>query len=536
MAQTLYNLNKTATRDRDGSQLKKWAQSNRTILNSVNISDEYPMVESLAGLFDNCPNLTSVNLNGIKADKLTNVANLCNNCEKLTSFANVYWSNVENMAYAFSGCRNLATAPDLGYIFAKNAAYAFQYTKINTLPPGFNSLQWSQMPGSLQGIFFYTNLKNVNLNGWNSRSNDMSSMFSYCYNLEEARFTNSMWNNVTNISQMVSRCGKMHSVVYNNVSMPNLGAYSLVNLFHNCANLTYCYFNVNISNVQDYSGLFWNAWNIVTVDCFGTSAPQNVVYADRIFQNCQKLNYVHNIHRWYAPRLSNLFCGFYDCFNLKTLNIGNWQPNQCSNYGFAFSNCINLSSLNLNGWQFNGATTNMTGMFENCYNLSMNNFEGWNLTTVNNTSEMFANCNLLGNTWVYMNATTHGKMNSCTNMYGMFTNCKKIAVLWATDWNTKKVTNAANMFAGCNLLQAIYPNNWNLCNCTNIANMFAGCNVIQVDSLDRIANVFKTATNVTYKNFSNLNTYSPFYGTSINFYSQLNSSQISALQSNGWSF
>ena len=59
---------------------------------------------------------------------------------------------------------------------------------------------------------------------------------------------------------------------------------------------------------------------------------------------------------------------FFNCKNLKSLNVNNWDVNQCKHFELMFSECSQLRSLNLSNWKVSPEAI-FTGMFLECTSL-----------------------------------------------------------------------------------------------------------------------------------------------------------------------
>lgn len=177
-------------------------------------------------------------------------------------------------------------------------------------------------------------------------------------------------------------------------------------------------------------------------------------------------------------------------------NIQNFDSMFGDFYPAIFSNLAKLII------KFN--TNNMTTcvrMFNGCSNLNIP-VPNFNTSLVTNMAHMFQGCKKIKN-------IPNFNTNNVTNLSGTFRNCFNLHDF--PQWNTIKVTNVSQMFMGCNNLVSSQ-------NMSNIINMLLNSQVPN-----------------SYKNITNTNTKSPFFGTNFKT-SVLTVNEISKLSSAGWNY
>ena len=72
-------------------------------------------------------------------------------------------------------------------------------------------------------------------------------------------------------------------------------------------------------------------------------------------------------------------------------------------------------------------------------------------------------------------------MSKCTNMMGMFSNCKSLTTLDLSSFDTKNVTNMSWTFAGCENLTTLNIKNLNTEKVTTMNYIFTGCSISLLD-------------------------------------------------------
>ena len=186
---------------------------------------------SLAGLFKDCSNFTSITMVGMDTSEITNMSGMFQNCTSLTSLdlGNIDTGNVENMSYMFCACRaltginfgsnfNTANVTDMSYMFASQDSTvepppAMSLTSLDV--SGFNTAKVTNMR---QMFYLCYNLAALDVSGFNTaKVTDMSSMFA-CYNYNNAKYPGKLttlnlsgWDftNVTTVAHMFDRQEKL---------------------------------------------------------------------------------------------------------------------------------------------------------------------------------------------------------------------------------------------------------------------------------------------------------------------------------------
>ena len=115
--------------------------------------------------------------------------------------------------------------------------------------------------------------------------------------------------------------------------------------------------------------------------------------------------------------VTNLYCLFYDCTNLKTLDLSNFDTSNVTDMSKMFDTCSSLTTLDLSNFNTINVT-HMNFMFRSCYRLTTLDLSNFNTSNV-------------------------------TDMSYMFFNCQTLTTLDLSNFNTNKVRNIRNMFSSC---------------------------------------------------------------------------------------
>lgn len=430
----------------------------------------------MTGTFENCSNLNNVSLTNWNAPKLTSILNLCQNDYNLrtVNFAGGNFINLNSGVNAFAQCRNLTTVNLANCNFSTTANITRMFYNCSNI----TSIKMSPMVVNNIASLFYNcrNLQNINLSGWNTcNCNTMAYLFRYCSGLTDITFDNNFINlgNVNSTAYMFYNCNNLESVPSGALK----GVQDSTFMFYNCKKLSGGISNFNTAYLQNAYGLFYgtNIWS------YSGGYGDNTTDTSYMFAYCYNL-LTANIYYWTPQNLLNTTGMFRDCFNLYNVNMNKFKCNNTYDISFMFCGCNNLSTLLTNGVYFNGALY-MNHMFYDCKKLTGPNI----LENANFSNIMYAQY--------------------------MFYNCTNLTSLNSGTWNMCNAMYLNNMFAGCRNLVTVNFTGWNLSNAVNIGQMFAYCNNLSSSTLDQFSRLLYNANNVAFKNLSNTNTYSPFYGT-----------------------
>lgn len=153
---------------------------------NVNLGNEY----TISNMFGNCPNVKSIDLTGMKTDKVTEADGVFGGAESLTDLKGVEnWnlSNVTTVRYCFENCKKLETLELLNWNISSKCKELIQL---------FDSCK---------------NLKTIEgLSNWDVTGvEQMNRCFAECENLQKADFSSWDLRNVTDMARAFSECEKL---------------------------------------------------------------------------------------------------------------------------------------------------------------------------------------------------------------------------------------------------------------------------------------------------------------------------------------
>ena len=225
-------------------------------------------VTTMTSMFNNCNNLTSLDVSNFNTSNVTNMLSMFENCNKLTQLdvSNFDTSNVTNMGYMFDHCNSL-TSLDLSNWDTSNVT-------------------------NMRSMFCYcNNLTTLDVSNFNtSIVNNMDSMFYYCNNLTTLDVSNWNTSNVTNMSFMFVHCNSLTSLDLSNWDTSNVTV--MRNMFYGCKSLTSLdVSNFNTSKVTTMNSMFYNCNKLTSLDLSNFNTI-NVTNSTSMFEGCNALKYI----------------------------------------------------------------------------------------------------------------------------------------------------------------------------------------------------------------------------------------------------
>ena len=156
--------------------------SNIENLNTANVTN-------MTSMFDNCQNLSSLNLSKFNTENVTNMSYMFDNCQNLSSLdlSKFNTAKVTNMCAMFTHCQNLSS---------------LDLSKFNTA--NVTDMSW---------MFSDCQLSSLDLSNFNTEKvRKMFNMFSFCQNLSSLNLTNFNTEKVTEMSRMFEGCSALTTI------------------------------------------------------------------------------------------------------------------------------------------------------------------------------------------------------------------------------------------------------------------------------------------------------------------------------------
>ena len=156
--------------------------SNIENLNTANVTN-------MTSMFDNCQNLSSLNLSKFNTENVTNMSYMFDNCQNLSSLdlSKFNTAKVTNMYAMFTYCQNLSSL-DLSNFNTENVT----------------DMSW---------MFSDCQLSSLDLSNFNTEKvRGMYNMFSFCQKLSSLNLTNFNTEKVTNMDYMFNGCSDLTTI------------------------------------------------------------------------------------------------------------------------------------------------------------------------------------------------------------------------------------------------------------------------------------------------------------------------------------
>ena len=182
--------------------------SNIENLNTANVTN-------MTSMFDNCQNLSSLNLSKFNTENVTNMSYMFDNCQNLSSLdlSKFNTAKVTNMYAMFTHCQNLSSLDLSKFNTAKVTNMYAMFTHCQNLSSldlsKFNTANVTDM----SWMFSDCQLSSLDLSNFNTEKvREMYNMFSFCQKLSSLNLTNFNTEKVTNMDYMFNGCSDLTTI------------------------------------------------------------------------------------------------------------------------------------------------------------------------------------------------------------------------------------------------------------------------------------------------------------------------------------
>ena len=222
----------------------------------------------------------------IDTSKITTMAKMFNECQNLTilDLSNFNTSNVTNMSQMFYDCYKLSNLDLSNFDTSKVTRFDYMFYKCYALT-------------SLDLSSFDT-----------SNATRMDEMFDYCQKLTNLNLSNFVTSKVTNFNHMFSNCEILQTLTFDNIDTSNATNFS--SMFYNCR-MILTIPTLNGSKATYTNSLFYNCFNLTNFN-----GIINLGQAYSTTQNANYYNYTLDISSSYRnlthESLVNIINNLYD--------------------------------------------------------------------------------------------------------------------------------------------------------------------------------------------------------------------------------
>lgn len=196
--------------------------------------------------------------------------------------------------------------------------------------------------------------------------------------------------------------------------------------------------------LNDCSQYFYECENLKSVDLSGLDTSECSDFSG-MFMRCRSLQAV-DLSTLNMENVSNMMEMFSSCESLTEMDLTVIDTSKVTNFGNLFDNCKNLQKIDLTGLN-TGSAEEMYGMFFGCSSLTDIDVSSFDTSNVDSFSGMFAHCSSVESLDLsnFITSKTH-------LMTSMFSSCKALKTLNISSFDTSQVRDMASMFSRCSSL------------------------------------------------------------------------------------
>ena len=225
-------------------------------------------VTSMRQMFQNCSNLTELDLSKLNTSKVTDMYEMFYGCTNLKSIdlSSFDTSAVIDMRRMFDGCKEMVNI-DVSHFNTSNVT-------------------------TMSQIFYRCEkLEELDLSNFDtSNVTDMSWMFESCYSLKTIDVSNFNTSNVTEMYAMFRGCSNLVSLDLCNFDTSKVT--DMASMFNGCSSLKNIDIsNFNTSNVTDMYSMFNGCWSLISLN-LGNFNTFNVTDMKHMFSGDDKLDHL----------------------------------------------------------------------------------------------------------------------------------------------------------------------------------------------------------------------------------------------------
>lgn len=473
-------------------------------------------VTNMSYMFNNCTDLTELDISNWTTPVLANTAYMFYNCSSLTTVeASALWNTAKVGTYTNMFQGSMKLRGDNGTVMVNSPSYynSKEYARLD-IPnqPGF----FSQKKYTLvDGRTFNATLKKSTYDANSSRPRniyfgstaDYASIASGYAGVpidDKGEGTITLYNPSSYVYYILSDHGIQanQDCSYMFYNMRSLAILSFKNFYTDkTTNMSYMFASARTYSSQNYS---------LDATMFNTS---NVTNMTHIFENMMYCPSI-KVQNWDTSKVVDMECAFAGAlYSQNTLDISGWTFESCvttrqmfygrslysSSYSYTAYN-TRTTTITFGTKETGSKIEDMYGMFQEMRNLRTLDLRSFDTSAVKNMGYMFYNCFSMTDCDV-----SNMKGSNVTNTSFMFWTCKALKKAELSKFNTPKNTTTERMFYNCNAITSINLSVFGTKNLTNAAYMFYNCSVLptlDLSSFDtpvllNTANMFRNCSKLT---------------------------------------
>ena len=321
-------------------------------------------------LFYNLEKLESIDVSNFNTSRATSMVCFFYGCKKLKSInvSNFDTSHVTQMNYFLWHMENLESI-DLSSFNTTNTALINSFFEGCKKLKSINLSNFDTSQVTDLSYFFYNleNLESIDLSNFNTTNvKNIRNFFYGCKKLKSINLSNFDTSHVTDMRYLFYGMENLESIDLSNFNIQNIK--SLTNFFYNCKKLVSIDISFfNTSKITDFSYLFFGCESLESLNLLNmdTSSAKNM---QRLFAGCKNLKSI-DLTNFETPLVTSMVYMFDNCYSLKSIKFSSFfNTSKLNSLDSMFGNCTSLISLNLSSFVVT-KVTNMNNMFYNCHNL-----------------------------------------------------------------------------------------------------------------------------------------------------------------------
>jgi surface protein len=481
------------------------------VLTSLDVSHfDTKKVKNMADMFEGCNELTALDVSGFDTRNVTNMYGMFATCSSLTAIdvRNFDTQKVTNMGSMFFGCNSL-TSLDVSFLNTSNVTnMGYMFGNCENLTNldlrNYNTAKVTDMSHMFHGC---TNMRTICVgDGWSTANVTQSGyMFTSCTNLVGGAGTVFDKNHVdaeyAHIDGGQTNPGYFVDYSFNDTPYALLSADGTTLTFYkDSQRLTRSERTYNLNTDKQVPGWLGNNGNsnITTVVFDPSFADVRPTTTYKWFYMVYFLNNITGLENLNTSEVTDMSYMF-GSTDLENLDLSTFDTQNVADMSYMFGDNNVLTSVNVSCFDTQ-TVMYMEGMFYECSALTALDLSSFNTQNVKSFKDMFFDC--VGLTSLDLShfdtqnaETMNGMFIDCTgltnlnlsgfntehvdDMNSMFSGCSSLTKLDLSDFDTSSLLTAEFMFFNCTNLQTIYVGNgWDMSDVEESAGMFFFCSSI----------------------------------------------------------
>ena len=310
------------------------------------------------------------------------------------------------------------------------------------------------------------------------------------------RFKLVLKNEITHIEGLFKNSDVIETIDFSGFKLDKFE--NLSHLFDSCTSLTSIK-GFAPDNAKDLSYLFHNCISLKDIEYNSTfKGYKKATNMKNMFYNCRQLKAI-NLSTFDTSKVTNMEKMFSNCQLVTQLDVSKFDVSSVRTMRSMFEFCARLTSLILYDF-ITIEVTDMSFMFYQCTNLKSIDVSSFKIKKVSDMSFMFYECKSLTSIVLFTTLSS-----TAINMHSMFQGCSSLKILNLFKSKTLTVNNMNKMFYNCHSLTSVNLTKFQTNNVVEMKSMFYGCSSLislhitnfQVNLLEDLEYMFAKCSSLT---------------------------------------